>query len=88
MDSRSGDKYESRDAALVAGVPEEDVVEVTGSVKAVGRVEHALKTMNYLPGSIILSADKKTRYQVQKDGSWKKISDQEPGEFEEVEGNG
>jgi hypothetical protein len=36
------------------------------------------------PGSIILSRDKKTRYRVQPDGAWKKISDQEAGEFEEV----
>lgn len=41
--------------------------------------EHELK-----PGSIILSKDRKTRYQLQADGSRKKISDQTPGEFEQV----
>lgn len=38
----------------------------------------------FRPGDIILSRDKKTRYQVQKDGRWQKISEQTSGEYEEV----
>lgn len=38
----------------------------------------------FVPGDIILSADRKTRYQVQRDGSWQKISEQTEGEYEEV----
>jgi hypothetical protein len=41
----------------------------------------------YPPGSVILSRDKRTKYQVQADGSWKKMAEgQYSGEFEEVNG--
>lgn len=38
----------------------------------------------YLPGDCILSRDGRTQYQVQKDGSLRKIADQAPGEFKRV----
>jgi len=43
MDSRTGDTYESKGAAIAAGVPETDVVEVRGSRRAVGRVRMACR---------------------------------------------
>jgi len=38
MDSRTGDLYPTRDAALKAGVPERYIVEVTGEKKAIEKV--------------------------------------------------
>lgn len=49
-------------------------------------MDHAgskLKTLG-TPGDIIVSRDGK-QYQVQKDGSWRRVQDAEPGEFERVQ---
>jgi hypothetical protein len=43
MDSRNGDLYESRGAALQAGVPEVDIVEVHGSRRGIGRLRMAAR---------------------------------------------
>jgi hypothetical protein len=42
MDSRTGELYPTREAAVEAGVPEEDVVEVKGPPPAVHRVAKAV----------------------------------------------
>lgn len=38
MDTRTGDLYGSRDEALKAGVPEENIVEIRGPKKAIEKV--------------------------------------------------
>lgn len=43
-------------------------------------------TQDRQPGDIILSRDGKTQYQIQKDGSWRKVQDQEPGDLEKLNG--
>lgn len=42
--------------------------------------------MKAAPGTIVLSPDRKAKWEVQADGSWKRIEDQLPGEWEEVVG--
>lgn len=39
----------------------------------------------YPPGSLIYSRDRRTKYKVQEDGSWKKVGGQEEGEFDGVQ---
>jgi len=38
------------------------------------------------PGELVLSRDGKTQYQIQKDGSWRKVQDQQPGDLEKLNG--
>lgn len=46
MDTRTGDLYPTKQAALDAGVPEEYVVEITGPKKAVGRLKRLARNAN------------------------------------------
>jgi NADPH-dependent curcumin reductase CurA len=39
---------------------------------------------DFKAGDIILSRDGKTQYQIQKDGSWRKVQDQKPGDLEKL----
>jgi hypothetical protein len=43
MDTRNGDMYPSMAAALAAGVPKKDLVEISGPDAAVRRVQKALR---------------------------------------------
>lgn len=43
MDTRNGELYQSRQAALDAGVPERDIAEVRGSKRAIGRLRMAAR---------------------------------------------
>ena len=43
MDSRTGDLYPTRDAALKAGVPEKDLLMVQGEREAINRVSEVLR---------------------------------------------
>lgn len=43
MDTRDGTLYETKQAALDAGVPEDDIAEVRGHRKAIGRLRMACK---------------------------------------------
>jgi len=45
MDSRTGERYQSVDEAIKAGVPRRDVVMVSGEEAAVRRVSAAVKEM-------------------------------------------
>lgn len=57
MDSRTGNEYGSRAEAIEAGIPELDIVEISGPPKAVGRVRMACRQAN---------ARRKVRRQMQK----------------------
>jgi hypothetical protein len=46
MDTRTGDLYPTKEAALAAGVPERDIAEVRGSKRAVGRLRMACRNEN------------------------------------------
>lgn len=43
MDTRTGEMYPTKQAALAAGVPELDIAELFGSTRAVGRIRRAVK---------------------------------------------
>lgn len=43
MDTRTGETYPTKQAALDAGVPERDIAEVRGHARAVGRLRMACK---------------------------------------------
>lgn len=46
MDSRTGDLYPSKVAALYAGVPERDLVELIGEAHAVNRVARKVRMVS------------------------------------------
>ena len=49
----------------------------------------AKRAAAYPPGSIILSADKRTQYKVLENGSWKKLTtEQKEGEFDKIVNQG
>lgn len=45
MDARTGDLYPSKQAALEAGVPEEDIAEIKATEKVIKRVGHAIQRL-------------------------------------------
>ena len=48
MDSRTGDLYPSKQAALDAGVPEQEIVEMTGTGAAIERVSRRVRMASRL----------------------------------------
>ena len=48
MDSRTGKLYSNRDEALAAGVPEDDIVELAGTPKAVKRISRMVRRADQL----------------------------------------
>ena len=52
MDSRTGQIYESKAAALEAGVPEADIVEIDGQPSAVGNIARTYQELRRLEQAI------------------------------------
>lgn len=46
MDTRTGDLYASKDAALKAGVPEKHIVKLSGPKKAIEKVQKAVRKLS------------------------------------------
>lgn len=61
MDSRTGDLYPSKRAALDAGVPEKDLVELLGEAHAVNRVARRVRM-----ASRATNARRKARRQIER----------------------
>lgn len=61
MDTRTGDLYPSRQAALDAGVPEDSVVEVAGTQKAIRGLQRRVRM-----ASRHVKARRKARRQAEK----------------------
>lgn len=61
MDTRTGDLYPSREAALEAGVPKDSVVEVAGTKKAIKGLQRRVRM-----ASRKIGARRKTRRKAEK----------------------